>query len=104
MLARIPRHQIQQKLANGRVLFGLSPHELDHRRVAGKGFTVHDDGVEQCVETGVLEIGAADAFGEYVEADEVGVGGDGCGEGGGVEPVLEPVEDGDVGEGVGQRV
>ena len=74
MLAGVPRDQIEQELAHGRVLFGLGPHELDDLCVAGEGLAVDDDGVEEGVQAQVLQVAAADVFGEDVEADHVRVG------------------------------
>lgn len=65
---------------------------------------VHDHILKQTIETRVLEVGATDALGEKVEADDAGVVGDGGVEGGVVEEVFEPVEDVEFGEGEGEGV
>lgn len=104
VLGRVPRHEIEQQLADGGGLGGLVPDEVEDLGVAGQGFVVEDDVVEEAVEAGVLQLGAGDAFGEDVEADDARVVAAGGVEAGVVEPVLEPVEDFEFREAVGELV
>lgn len=104
VLGGVPGDEVEQQVADGGGVGGLVPDEVEDLGVAGQGVVVEDDVVEEAVEAGVLEVGAGDAFGEDVEADDARVVAAGGVKAGVVKPVLEPVEDFEFREAVGELV